>query len=369
MNKNLSLQLLESQESLNFALESGKMGTWEVDIKTDTVTCSRQMLKIWNIDEAEFPMERKVLQEKVHPDDLQIMREKIQAAIASDDIYEFEYRIHPEPGKTRWVLSRGRCTYLEGSSTPERFSGIIYDITEQKLREQKLAALIKERDQFFMIASHELRTPLTLLHLQNQVLESELRDNFSETFKDKKIQQIMFKQQENLLRLSMIVDNILDESQINEGQLKYHFETINLSNTLSQILDRFQVSPKASGIDMVAKIENDISSHCDKFRIEQVILNLLSNAIRYGKGSPITVRLEKKNGFAELSVSDKGPGIKAEDQKRIFGRFERVIDDNSIQGIGLGLFICDQIIKAHQGKIAIQSIPDHGADFIVSLPL
>lgn len=369
MNKNLSLQLLESQESLQFALQSAKMGTWEIDLKTDSVTCCKQMLKLWNFEIDDFPVERKLFQNKVHADDLPKMRAAIQLAVETDTIYEFEYRIHPEPNVTRWVMSRGRCNYIEGTKTPDRFSGIVFDITDQKLKELKLAELAKEREHFFMIAGHELRTPLTLLNLQHEVLASELRDNFPETAKNQKIQEILFKQQENLLRLSRIVENILDESQINQGHLKFNFEQVDLSQTLSQVLDRFQVSSKASGIDMVARIENNISGNCDKFRIEQVILNLLSNAIRYGKGSPITIRLQKKNGFAELSVSDKGPGIRPEDQKRIFGRFERVSDDNSIQGIGLGLFICDQIIKAHQGKIQIQSVPDQGAEFIISLPL
>lgn len=369
MDKNIYLELLDSQESLQFALQSGKMGTWEIDLKTDRVTCCKQMLALWNVDCSNFPMERRLLQEKVHTDDLHKMREAIKEAIKTDSIYELEYRIRPEPDVTRWVLSRGRCKYSEGTKIPERFSGIVYDITEQKVKEQKLAEVSRERELFFMIAGHELRTPLTLLHLQHEVLESELKDNFPDTFHSSKVKEILFKQQENLLRLSRIVENILDESQLSQGQLKYNFEQVDISSTLSNVIDRFQVSSKASGIDMVARIENNITGNCDRFRIEQVILNLLSNAIRYGKGSPITIILQKKNNFAEISVSDKGPGIKAEDQHKIFGRFARVNDDNTIHGIGLGLFICEQIVKAHQGKIQIQSIPDQGAEFIVSLPL
>lgn len=356
------------QERFEFALESGRMGTWEIDLSNNKVICSKAMLKLWNVLETEVQGNREILQAKVHPDDREKMKARIQHAIDTDTIYELEYRILPDPLTTRWVFSRGRCMYETGSKRPERFSGIVYDITEQKLKEEQVSNLIKARDQFFMIASHELKTPLTLLQLQHHVLESELKDAFPDAFESQKVQEILLKQNENLRRINRIADNILDESQINEGRLRFHFEEVDLSEVVSEILDRFKVSPNAQGVELSANIENKIIGFWDKFRIEQVILNLLSNAVRYGAGSPISVSLQKSQGEAKLSVSDKGPGIKTEDLQRIFSRYERATDDQSIRGIGLGLFICDHIVRAHRGNIYVQNNSDQGAEFTISLP-
>src|SRR6478752_9589231 len=104
------IQLKHSQESLEFALQSGRMGTWDIHLDTNTVTCSKEMLELWGVPADTFQCERSVLQSKVHPDDLSMMNFEIKHAINNGTVYEFEYRIIPTPGLLRWVISRGRCT-------------------------------------------------------------------------------------------------------------------------------------------------------------------------------------------------------------------------------------------------------------------
>lgn len=362
-------QLKQSRESLDFALQSGRMGTWDINLETRTIQCSKEMLDLWGVSAEEFNDQRSILQSKVHPDDLQMMNAAIDAAIRSDHIYELEYRILPSPGVQKWVMSRGRCTFAPHSPVAVRFAGVVYDVTERKEKEEALEAAINSRDQFYMIAGHELKTPLTCLQLQMQVIEFELRQKFPEAYTSEKINNGLKKQQEHLLRIGRIIDNLLDESKISEGRLKIQAEQFDLCELTSEVLDRFKVITEASGVDVQFNSTKEVTGVWDYFRIEQVLLNLLINAIRYGKNKPIYVEVSKDEKNAILIVRDYGMGIKSEDHDRVFERFERVISDNKVSGIGLGLFISNNIVQAHDGKILLKSKVDEGSEFTVLLPL
>lgn len=362
-------QLKQSRESLDFALKSGRMGTWDINLETRTIQCSKEMLEIWGVSAEEFNGQRSVLQSKVHPDDLQRMNDAINAAIHSDHVYELEYRILPSPGIQKWVMSRGRCTFAPHSPIAIRFAGVVFDITDKKAKEEALDAAIKSRDQFYMIAGHELKTPLTCLQLQMQVIEFELKQKFPGAYASEKIGSGLKKQQEHLLRISRIIDNVLDESKISEGRLKIQTELFNLCEMASEVIDRFKVIAESSGVEVQFHCTQKVLGTWDSFRIEQVLLNLLINAIRYGKNKPIYVEVTKDEENAMLIVRDQGIGISSEDQPRVFERFERVISENKISGIGLGLFISHNIVQAHRGKILLKSKIDEGSEFTVILPL
>ncbi len=362
-------QLKQSRESLEFALQSGRMGTWDINLETRTVQCSKEMLELWGVSADEFNGQRSVLQSKVHPDDVQMMNAAIDAAIHSDQIYELEYRILPSPGVQKWVMSRGRCTFAPHSPMAVRFAGVVFDITEKKAKEEALEAAINSRDQFYMIAGHELKTPLTCLQLQMQVIEFELKQNFPHAFTAGKISSGLRKQQEHLLRINRIIDNILDESKISEGRLNIQVESFNLCELASDVIDRFKVIAESSGVEVQFHCTQTVPGKWDSFRIEQVLLNLLINAIRYGKNKPIYVEVSKDEDNAILVVRDQGMGISPEDQPRVFERFERVISGNEVSGIGLGLFISNNIVQAHKGKILLKSKVGEGSEFKVILPL
>ena len=359
------IQIMHTQESVEFALESVRMGTWDVDLATDKIMCSLEMLKIWGIHPEDFRGERSLLQNKVHKEDRIKMVKEIDESIENDSIYDVEYRIHPKPGETRWIKSRGRCTFYPGSKTPSRFSGIVYDITEKKLKQEALDRAIKARDNFFMIASHELRTPLTCLELQLQVMEYDLKENFTTD----KFENGLKKQREHLSRITRIIDNILDESRISRGEIPMAFEEFDLSEMVCRIVNEFKIAAEASGTSVSVETEQSIIGSWDQFRLEQVLLNLLSNALRYGEKKPIHIQLRKSENRAQLSVKDSGRGIKTEDHNRIFERFERATADSDTNGLGLGLYISKNVIKAHGGEIKLSSEPEKGSTFTIFLPL
>lgn len=369
-NKDTSIddELRKSQESLEFALESGRMYTWDINLTNDTVQCSPGMLALWGVAPGDFHNQRSILQSKVHPDDVGPMREAINFAIKNKSIYEFEYRIYPQPEKEVWVMSRGRCTFAKDSDTPVRFAGVVFDITERKLKEKTLNDALKAREEFFMIAGHELKTPLTCLQLQLDVLQWELKYKDTEVFSIERIEVGLQKQREHLLRVTRIVDNMVDEKQVASGWLPLELEEFDLNEMVRDVLESFKLTASSLGIRVELVSETNIRGKWDRFRLEQVLINLLTNAIRFGKRKPIEVKISKEGKTSLLSVRDNGLGIKPEDHKRIFDRFVRTNGDPEAHGMGLGLFICDGIIRAHGGEIRVQSEPHVGSEFTVVLP-
>lgn len=360
----------ELSESLAFALESGKMGTWDINIAANTVKCSPEMLRIWGMNPEDFNGDRALLQAKVHPDDRQMMIGAINDAINEQRIYEFEYRIFPAPGQLRWVLSRGRCTFASGSRVPVRFAGIVYDITDRKMKEEAQAAAAHVRDQFFMIASHELRTPLTCLQLQIDVLNVEIRENFPQALENQIVNTGLRKQYEHLFRVSHIVENILQAAKFSvTPELILNYTKMDLQEFVSEVLDRFRLAAENAGVRIIFSKDVPVNGRWDRFRLEQVILNLLTNGVKYGNSSPLTVEVRAEAERAIISVRDHGIGIRPEDQKRIFDRFERIPTSKKITGMGLGLYIANYIVSSHGGEIQVQSELGKGSEFKVLLPL
>lgn len=361
-------QLKQSRESLDFALQSGRMGTWDINLKNNSIVCSQLMLDLWGITAKELSGNRAILQKKVHPEDLEKMNSSIDEAIKNKSIYELEFRIIPSPGEERWVMSRGRCTYDNNLNIPSRFSGVVFDITEKKIKEEKLTAALKARDQFFMIANHELRTPLTCLELHLQVMEVELKLNYPDVFSSEILKSGFQKQKDNLQRITRLVNNILDESKISSGRLALQPEHFDLSEMAKEVVDRFKIIAESAGVEVHFDLTQSIPGKWDRFRLEQVLLNLLTNAIRYGNKNPIHIEITGDEDKGVIIVRDHGVGINPEDQHRVFEQFERATGVNNTNGIGLGLYISNSIIKAHGGEIKLKSEIGKGAEFAVILP-
>jgi PAS domain S-box-containing protein len=221
---------------------------------------------------------------------------------------------------------------------------------------------VRARDDFLSIASHELRTPLTPLRLQVQILRR-LLANGGAPARDK-LSGSLDTLERQTDRLSRLVSDLLDVSRITAGKLTLHRERLDLAELAREVVERYA---GASQSPIALRTESATGSW-DRARLEQVATNLLANAIKYGQGKPIEVSVARKEGTALLAVRDRGIGIAPEDVERIFGRFERAASASSYGGLGLGLYIAQQIAAAHGGRIAVASAPGQGATFTVSLP-
>lgn len=227
---------------------------------------------------------------------------------------------------------------------------------------------IEARDEFLSIASHELRTPLTPLKLQLQGLERHVDRGTLKELPEEKIRKIVQTSDKQINRLANLIDDLLDVSRITTGKLSLNRETFSMKEMIDEVLVQYSQHLQNAKTNVDVKVLDDMTGNWDKVRIEQVVINLLTNAAKYAPNKPIHVTLNKKHDNAVIEVRDEGPGIAPEDQERIFKRFERVHSKNNVGGLGLGLYISKQIVDAHKGKLTVESNLGHGSIFRVELP-
>lgn len=228
---------------------------------------------------------------------------------------------------------------------------------------------VRLRDDFLSIASHELRTPITPLKLQVQNLLRIIEKRKLSTLTHEQTLKIVCTADAQINRLTKLVDELLDVTRITTGNIELRKEKVDLSKTVSDIFNRFKSELAAVKCDVSLDLEENLFAEIDHSRIEQVVTNLLSNAMRYGAGKPIeisTARVGQR--YVEIRIQDHGIGIDQKDQKRIFDRFERASSTTNFGGLGLGLFIVHQIVQSHNGTIRVKSSIGEGAAFIVKLP-
>jgi PAS domain S-box-containing protein len=220
---------------------------------------------------------------------------------------------------------------------------------------------VRVREVFLSVASHELRTPLTTLLLQAESLQRAARRGAMPPDKVLGKATAIVGQLE---RLAALVDQLLDVSRVANGQLQLRREELDLSALAAETVARFQDD---SAAPIRTEIAGPIIGMWDRLRVEQVLSNLLSNALKYGGGSPIDVTVSEAEGTATIKVTDRGIGIAPEHQGRIFERFERLVSERHYGGFGLGLWIVRQIVEALGGTITVASEPGKGSTFIVAL--
>lgn len=247
--------------------------------------------------------------------------------------------------------------------------GISRDITDKKKFQQKLHEAIKLRDEFLSIASHELKTPLTSLVLLVQSMKRIINASDNQLKIAEKIKKSIDQTEKQLLRLSHLIDEMLDITRIQSGKMVMNRTPFDLHDLIKEVSERLMPQVQsATGISIkILKVEHSVGTW-DRYRIEQVITNIVTNAIKYGEGKPIEVTLENFNNEALIKIKDYGLGIPKNQHEKIFNRFERGNHSVYTGGLGLGLFISKQIIDSHKGKIWVESEPGKGSTFIVLLP-
>lgn len=271
------------------------------------------------------------------------------------------------PKETYVLASSGLALAVIGTTILILILALGGSILDRALARRR--ADIRARDEFLSVASHELKTPLTSLKLQAQIRIRTLDRRIADAFTPEKLRRMFEDDARQIERLAGLIDNMLDISKINTGKLLLSRESCDLREIAHEVIIRHSTQIETAGCKVTFQADDSVLGYWDRFRIEQVLTNLLTNALKYGARNPIQVRIKSSGDrSATITVQDQGMGIAVEDQGRIFNRFERAVSANEISGLGLGLYIVREIVEMHAGKVGVESELGKGATFVVTLP-
>ncbi|MDN3584627.1 PAS domain-containing sensor histidine kinase [Mucilaginibacter flavus] len=315
------------------------------------------------LQENDFDKLRSKAWAAVHPDELEDVKRAWQEMVDNGSDMEIEQRLRRHDGVYEWHLTRV-CSCWDENSVLTMYVGSSTNIHEQKMAQIAMRIAMEKKDEFFSIAAHELRTPITSMKAALQALEKSVQIG-SEIKKTIPVLKMANKQ---VNRLIGIVNDLLDVDQIQSGKLNLNKTLYELSDSVKEVVA--QLKFHHSGHTFIIEAGQDNFVEADKARIENVLVNLLTNAVKYSpeKGN-IRILLKKNNSGVMCSVIDNGIGIPTDLQPYVFDRFFRVhASSQFFSGLGLGLYISAETVRRHGGNIGVESKEKEGSVFWFTLP-
>lgn len=365
--------LRESEERFHLAMEASQDGLWDVWIGREQVYVSPSYFRMTGHDLPGGIYPREITGKYVHPDDLFRVRESLASFLQSDKGNDsIEFRMRHKNGSDVWVLSRMYKAELKADGSPSRVIGVNTDITEFKRIQNYLEtaqtdadAANRAKSEFLARMSHEIRTPMNaILGLSHLVLDSELQPE----------QRNYIQHIDDAAQLLLnVINDILDFSKIEAGKLELDETDFNLGKVVSQLASLLVYAAEEKSIRLLIDLAPDVPTlvRGDATRLQQILVNLLNNAIKFTNHGGVTLRISMDaDGRFIFSVKDSGIGIDEESQKLLFTPFSQA--DGSVTrrygGTGLGLAICKYLVEMMGGDISFKSSKGVGSEFTVALP-
>jgi PAS domain S-box-containing protein len=360
-------------ERLSLAAAVAKVGVWEFDIALGTLTWDATMCELYGVPSADR-VSYHTWSEKVSPDDLPTVEATHRRAIREGGQASLEYRIIGAHGSERYIASVSRVM-LDGSGQATRMIGVNVDITERKLAEQALEesrqSEMRLKDQFLSHVSHELRSPLTAIKQFTMILLGGLAGELST--EQREYQEIILK---NTGQLQAMIDDLLEITRLGTGKLTVDPGAVCLWDAVVDTLNTVQGTARAKGVSLSCVVPPNLTSaYADHIRLRQILIILLDNAIKFTPaGGAVDIRarlLEEDPRFLLLEVADTGCGIAREMVPRIFDRLYQVpaLKHAGRKGLGLGLYICKELVSRQGGHIWVERPPNGGTVFSITLPV
>lgn len=341
----------EIEERIRLAVDAADIGTFEYRMDTDSLVTSPRFDKILGLESGAM---REDILNRYHPEDMKLSAQAYEEARTTGKIF-YEARLLGEDQSIKWLRYQAKV-HFDSKGNMQRTLGTVIDITEYK-------ALQQQKDDFISIASHELKTPITSLKASLQLLVR-MRENPNPELFPKLLRQAT----RSMDKISELVDDLLNVSKMNQGQVALKKDKFKVAEMLEKCCSHFRESltPK-----LELKGNLDLVVYADEHRIEQVVVNFVSNALKYAPESKhIFLEVQTQDQFVNISVSDSGPGIPKQNLPHLFDRYYRADDSGKqVSGLGLGLYICADIVHRHGGQIGVESEIGMGSRFWFTLPL
>ncbi len=374
--KNKEEQLSHREGLLAEAQKIGRMGHWRWDVNKKEMDWSDQIYSIFGVTRRSFSPTIKSISTRVLLSDRRKIYREFQHVLKNNKEYKVQFKIDMPEGGVKYINCEGRCKLNRETKQVESLFGIMQDITERTLHEQ---ALCKAKDaaenafasktRFLANMSHELRTPLNAIIGFSEMMQRQLLGPLGN---DRYLDYVggIRESGEHLLDL---IGDILDMSKIEIGKYDLNVEDLNLTKLIRLVLHMMEGRAHSAGVRLIANdIPEDIQITADRRAVMQIILNLLSNSIKFSKeGDSVEIRCSEEFGSVELSVIDEGIGIPSDKLDIVTMPFEQVGDElvRRHEGSGLGLAITKDLVELHNGKLSIISEMGEGTSVFVLLPL
>lgn len=354
--RNAKEELIQINQRLAIALEAGRLGSYEIHLKTHKINFSEQFNQNYGLL-PNILISYDELFNFIEPPFRDEVVEAINSAIVNGTVYGAEYPIRWPDQSIHWINESGKAQYDE-QGNPITFISVSFDITETKQLQQ-------QKDDFIGIASHELKTPVTSIKAYAQVLEKILLKKG-----DVMEAGLMKKMDTQLNRLTSLIGDLLDVTKVNAGKLQYNHTHFDFNEMINFVIEDLQHTTEHHQI--MQNLEEVGQVFADRERVSQVLTNLISNAIKYSPNTEkIIVHTSIVGENVEVCVEDFGIGIAPDKLNKVFEQFYRVSGNmqHTFPGLGLGLYISSEIIKREGGRIWVDSTEGQGSKFCFSIPI
>ena len=366
--------LRKSEERYTMAMEGANEGLWDWDAASDQIYISPRLKSLIGLTDRGSSITPAEWEAMVHREDLDLHRTAMRDHLKGKTSYfNVEYRVVGDDGVNRWVLNRGLASRGEDGRV-SRMAGWLGDITDRKMAEFELTEAkdramdaARTKSQFLANMSHELRTPLNAILGYTELIADQIYGEVP-----KKIGEVIDRVQLNGQHLLGLINDVLDLSKIEAGQLELALDDYSMSDLIDTVMSVAGSLSAGKDLTLEAEIAADLPrGRADEQRIMQVLLNLVGNAVKFTERGEIAVRARVAGDCYLVSVADTGRGISETDQRSIFDEFRQADGSNTREqgGTGLGLAISKHMIEMHGGEISVESTLGVGSTFQFSLPI
>jgi PAS domain S-box-containing protein len=372
-HKRAEAELLSLTQRLSLATAVAKVGVWEWDLATNNFATDATMSEIYGLAPG-VAVPYQTWSEAVYPEDLPAVEATIQKAISEKGEISVEYRITRPDGSRRNISSAARVV-LDDRERVSRLIGVNLDVTEQKNAEETLEQVrqdeMRYKAEFLSHVSHELRSPLTAIKQFTTLL---LRGLAGELNKEQReFQEIVLR---NIRQLQSMIDDLLEVTRLETGKFAVRQESVSVVNAITDTINTLKESARAKGVTISYDVPPDLlPAYADPTRLRQVLIILLDNAIKFtpdgGNVTLLARSMPRDPQFLLLEVSDTGIGISVATTEKIFERLFQVSErtQSSRKGLGLGLYICKELVTRQGGRIWAKRRAEKGSTFSFTLPV